>query len=184
MSRKALSEALERYAHQPWSTPEEQESLGRILFLLKSVPDCFRRECVLGHVTGSGWLLDPTEKYVALTHHRKLGLWLQFGGHADGDEDIWRVAEREVMEESGVDSLSFVSREIFDVDIHAIPANSLCPAHFHYDIRFCFKASDTTLRISEESNSLAWIRREEVSLHNNERSVVRMVEKWKPESNV
>ena len=111
-------------------------------------------------------------------------MWLQFGGHADGDENVWRVAEREVMEESGVDNLSFVSREIFDVDVHAIPTNRMCPAHFHYDIRFCFKASDTTLRVSEESNSVAWILRDEVSLYNNERSVLRLVEKWKPERNV
>ena len=74
MSRKALIEALQRYRQLPWSFEEEHESVERILFLLKSVPDCFRRECVLGHVTGSGWLIDPTEKCVALTHHRKLGL--------------------------------------------------------------------------------------------------------------
>ena len=39
-----------------------------------------------------------------LTHHKKLGCWLQPGGHADGDSDVAAVSLREAEEESGLES--------------------------------------------------------------------------------
>ena len=45
-------------------------------------PGAFRRETPAGHVTGSAWLVNRAGTHVLLTHHRKLGRWLQLGGHA------------------------------------------------------------------------------------------------------
>ena len=42
---------------------------------------------------------------VLLHYHRKLGKWLQLGGHADGDPDVRGAALREAREESGLASL-------------------------------------------------------------------------------
>jgi len=51
-----------------------------------------------GHITASAWVVDRAGTMALLTHHRKLGRWLQLGGHADGDPDVRRVALREAME--------------------------------------------------------------------------------------
>jgi 8-oxo-dGTP pyrophosphatase MutT (NUDIX family) len=64
--------------------------------------DPFTRERLEGHFTGSAWLVSGDGLRVLLTHHRKLGRWLQLGGHADGDRDLARVALREAEEESGL----------------------------------------------------------------------------------
>ena len=45
---------------------------------------------------------------IHMAHHRKLGRWLQLGGHADGDGDLGQVALREAEEESGLAGLSLI----------------------------------------------------------------------------
>lgn len=121
------------------------------------------------HLTGSLLVTNPTLDAVLLTHHRKLGLWLQLGGHADGDGDLSAVALREGQEESGVKELRFFplhdlfDREptlptIFDLDIHRIPARKTEPEHLHYDVRYlAVTESDRPLIVSPESNELRWI---------------------------
>jgi 8-oxo-dGTP pyrophosphatase MutT (NUDIX family) len=109
-----------------------------------------------GHFTGSAWVASADGERVLLTLHRKLGRWLQLGGHADGDTDLARVALREATEESGLDGLA-IERTIFDLDKHLIPAHGDEPAHFHYDVRFVVSASaDETYEISSESIELRW----------------------------
>jgi ADP-ribose pyrophosphatase YjhB (NUDIX family) len=97
--------------------------------------DCCERTLAEGHFTGSAWLVSADGERVLLTHHRKLGRWLQLGGHADGEGDLAAVALREAEEESGLSRL-LVEPEIFDLDRHLIPARGSEPAHWHYDVRF------------------------------------------------
>jgi 8-oxo-dGTP pyrophosphatase MutT (NUDIX family) len=113
-----------------------------------------------------------------LTHHKKLGRWLQLGGHADGDSQVMRVASREAEEESGLKQLALVSREIFDIDVHLIPERGQEPAHYHYDVRFLFEADkNETLVVSEESNDLAWVPLVSIEDYSCEESILRMVRK-------
>ncbi|MBP7876175.1 NUDIX hydrolase [Candidatus Woesebacteria bacterium] len=42
------------------------------------------------------------DKKILLIKHKKLGLWLAPGGHADPGEPLHRAAERECLEETGV----------------------------------------------------------------------------------
>jgi 8-oxo-dGTP pyrophosphatase MutT (NUDIX family) len=118
--------------------------------------DCFERSCLTGHFTGSAWLVDGSGQHVLLTHHRKLNLWLQLGGHADGDGDLARVALREAEEESGLRDLT-VDAGIFDLDRHVIPARGDEPEHWHYDVRFVVRANGSeAFVVGDESHALAW----------------------------
>jgi 8-oxo-dGTP pyrophosphatase MutT (NUDIX family) len=47
-------------------------------------------------------ITNPSRTRVLMMFHLKLQMWLQFGGHCDGDTDIRRVAIREFHEESGI----------------------------------------------------------------------------------
>lgn len=116
----------------------------------------FTRANLEGHFTGSAWLVSGDGNRVLLMHHRKLGRWLQPGGHADGDTDLARVALREAGEESGLVGL-VGEGDIFDLDRHQIPARADEPAHWHYDVRYVVRAGDSeTLLANEESLALAW----------------------------
>ncbi|MGN6281352.1 NUDIX hydrolase [Frateuria sp.] len=126
------------------------------LAFLASAPEAFERTHASGHFTGSAWLVSADGERVLLTHHRKLGRWLQLGGHADGDPDLARVALREAEEESGLVDL-VVEPEIFDLDRHLIPARGSEPAHWHYDVRYVVRATASeAFAVSEESFDLAW----------------------------
>jgi 8-oxo-dGTP pyrophosphatase MutT (NUDIX family) len=90
-------------------------------------------------------------------HHRKLDKWLQPGGHCDGDENVLNVAIKEAQEESGIQSITPITEDIFDVDVHLIPANSRDEAHYHYDVRFLLKAGVDRLIQNHESKELRWV---------------------------
>ncbi len=174
--RRALEQALCRYlARHPQS-----EAAPRVLDFIRSSADCFCRSHAAGHITGSAWLLSPQGQKVLLTLHRKLGRWLQPGGHADGDADTLRVALREAEEESGIAGIRPLSTEIFDVDVHEIPARPASgePAHLHYDIRYLLQAPHEGFCISEESDALAWFSAEELRAMKPEESILRMLERW------
>ena len=174
-TRESLQSVLKKY-HSSYS--EEKTFAKQFLTLLEN-PRCFFRDHLPGHVTGSSWIVDKSKKFVLLTHHAKLNRWLQPGGHADGDEDVIAVATREAEEETGLKSIRLLSNEIFDIDIHPIPARKDFPEHDHYDIRFLFEASkEEPFTITEESNDLKWIHIDDLSkvTHNNI-SMMRMAEK-------
>ena len=85
------------------------------LDFVRAHPDCLARTCAPGHLTGSAWIVSPDRRRTLLTHHRKLGKWLQLGGHADGDADLLAVALREAREESGLRGLRVVDASLFPV---------------------------------------------------------------------
>lgn len=118
-------------------------------------PDCCERTLLVGHCTGSAWLVSPDGRRALLMHHRKLDRWLQLGGHADGEGDLAAVALREAEEESGLSGLS-IEGGVFDLDRHLIPARGDEPAHWHYDMRFVVRASREDFMANEESHALAW----------------------------
>ena len=96
----ALHAALDGYAAR-W--PDELPTVALFRELLGDGEDPFRRERLAGHFTASCWLVDRSGTRVLLTHHRKLGLWLQLGGHADGERELPQAALREAEEEVGLD---------------------------------------------------------------------------------
>lgn len=144
--------------------------------------NCFSRELLIGHITGSAWVVNRTLDKTLLTHHRKLDKWLQLGGHCDGDNDVLRVALREAVEESGVYDIVPFSHDIFDLDIHQIPErrteSAVELAHLHYDVRFMLVADEAApLSITSESKDLQWVALNDVSKLTQEESMLRMVEK-------
>jgi 8-oxo-dGTP pyrophosphatase MutT (NUDIX family) len=178
MHRKNLREKLERY--NP-AVETEKANKVKMLDFLNSHEYCFERSLPVGHFTGSCWLVNHDGTKFLLTLHKKIGRWLQLGGHADGDSNLARVALKEVHEESGLENIELLSNEIFNIGIHLIPEYKGIPAHYHYDVRFLMKTTDKDddIQISKESTDLKWF--EEVSAlpPNSGINLSRMFEKWK-----
>ncbi len=160
--------------------PDEGAAVDLFAELLVDPDNPFRRDRLAGHFTSSAWLVSADGMRVLLTHHRKLGMWLQLGGHADGETDFAAVAMTEAREESGVQDLVLESGAIFDLDRHWIPEHKGVPAHWHYDVRFVVRATgDEAFVVSSESLDLAW--RDIASLLDDEKadaSLRRMARKW------
>jgi 8-oxo-dGTP pyrophosphatase MutT (NUDIX family) len=172
MHRESLLRQLE--AHEPFD-PTERRMLEQLHGFVHDHEECFSPVFPIGHITGGAWILDASRRRVLLTHHRKLGKWLQLGGHADGELDALAVARREAYEESGLTSIRVLTERIFDVDVHRIPARGNQPEHFHYDIRYLMEAEDTEpLLVSSESKALVWVELTSIRSYTNEESVLRM----------
>ena len=149
------------------------------LRFLHSAPTVFQRTHAPGHFTGSAWLVSADGARVLLTHHRKLGRWLQLGGHADGDPDLAAVALREAEEESGLRGLRVEGDAIFDLDAHVIPARGSDPTHTHWDVRYVVHAgADERYAVSAESLALAWVPVRVLLAPPYDASLQRMARRW------
>ncbi|RDI98288.1 NUDIX domain-containing protein [Dyella solisilvae] len=173
-----MSVLLAQFQHYRQQWPAEGDA-GHFVEILAEGERVFHRHALEGHFTGSAWLVSSDGERVLLTHHRKLGRWLQLGGHADGDVDLARVALREAEEESGLDGLS-VEAAPFDLDRHRIPTRGAEPEHWHYDVRYVVRAgANEQFQVSEESHALAWRTIREIAEDPaSDASLRRMASKW------
>ena len=185
MSRQPLLNCISKYlatwVSGEFSWPgqnlaEERRTAKTILDFVGNSPRCFERQNTAGHITGSALVTDPRLERVVLTHHKRLGKWLQLGGHSDGHHLTWEVAMREAWEESGIEGLRHLevspwpfsrnaletnaagdAPQLFDLDTHEIPAHKTEVAHIHYDIRYLIVApADAVPVISDESHDVRW----------------------------
>jgi 8-oxo-dGTP pyrophosphatase MutT (NUDIX family) len=133
-----------------------------------------------GHFTASAFVVDAAQERLLLIRHRKLGRWLQPGGHVEAEDlDLEQAARREASEETGLRELQLVSRGIFDVDIHEIPAFGESRQHLHFDVRFLFRAGSDELHPSAEVAGARWILLDELRTLTDDDSVLRAERKFR-----
>jgi 8-oxo-dGTP pyrophosphatase MutT (NUDIX family) len=106
----------------------EARSQREILDALERLPDPFDQEADPTHITGSALITGP--RGIVLHRHKRLGLWLQPGGHLDPGESPWDAARREAEEETGL-TLEIASPDVAHVDVHAGGRG-----HTHLDLRY------------------------------------------------
>ena len=153
MSRDALRALLE--AHAP-ADAKEAEDRTAMLGFLESLPAPFSAQQHEAHFTASALVLDASRSSTCLVLHRKLGLWLQPGGHVEpADGSMALAALREVREETGLDARLETGQPVH-LDIHAIPERTDMPAHLHLDVRFLVVAEGDELTLSDESTDVRW----------------------------
>lgn len=145
----------------------------RILQLVDQHEDIAVRTCRPGHLTGSAFVVDTSRDACLLMFHTKLQMWLQPGGHADGDTNLARVALAEATEETGIDGLQVVTPAI-DVDIHRVNPPNEDP-HLHLDVRFLVLAPPGAHASgNHESQELRWVSEHDLAEFAVDAGTVRM----------
>ncbi len=171
---------IEAYKKSPYIHLREYAALKRFEKLLESNEAYARSYYDPGHITGSGFVLNEAKDSLLLTHHKKLGKWLQLGGHGEGEKDALEIARREVLEESGLQNVELLVDVPIDLDIHPIPERGAEAAHFHFDVRYLFKAAaGAQIQISDESSDLQWVKLDDIAGLSQEESLLRPVQKIK-----
>jgi 8-oxo-dGTP pyrophosphatase MutT (NUDIX family) len=165
-------------AYRPSGEREDAMRRRLVAFLEAHGLEAFDRALAPGHVTASAWIVDPERTHAVLLHHRKLERWLQLGGHVDGDPDVRRSALREAREESGLRTLRLIAENIYDIDVHRIPARGSEPAHDHFDVRFALEADPREPLVrNEESHDVRWIALSDLESYAIDDSVRRLAAK-------
>lgn len=134
----------------------EAESITAFLAGLDSLADPLDQESDPTHVTGSAIVVGP--RGVLLLKHKRLGLWLQPGGHIDPGETPWEAALREAREETGLD-VAFAGPvdangvpELIHVDVHLGGRG-----HTHLDTRYLIHGGSADPAPPEdESQEIDW----------------------------
>ena len=149
--RDDVSEAI-----APLNGPEMRETRNAMRSLLAQRPAPLDRRDRPGHFTASALLLNARRDRVLLLHHTKLRIWVQPGGHADGNANLLAVALSEAAEETGIAGLR-IWGEAIDLDIHEVDPPKE-DAHLHYDVRFLALApSSAVLKANHESTAQRWV---------------------------
>lgn len=157
--------------------PEEMTSVHLFRAFLTDGESLTRAQ-EIGHFTASAWIINQNRDMALLTHHAKLDLWLQLGGHIEEGETVSTAALREASEESGLKSVKLLSSDLYDIDAHLIPERKDLEEHYHFDLRFLIEAdSDEALQMSSESKDLTWMKIQDIRTLNDGPSVMRMVDK-------
>ncbi|MFL6181533.1 MAG: NUDIX hydrolase [Actinomycetes bacterium] len=141
-----------------WEPSDTDQDQLRKDFLhhLRTAEDAWSRHCLPDHLTASALVVDQSRTKVLLALHRKVGIWLQFGGHIEPDDrTVAEAALREAFEESGLPHITLVSSRPLRLDRHAAPCGS--GARHHLDIQFlALASSEVQPQASPESEAVRW----------------------------
>ena len=133
----------------------EDASIEAFLDAFDRLEDPFDQRRDIVHVTGSGVVVG--DRGVVLLEHKRLGIWLQPGGHIDPGETPWDAALRESLEETGL-AVSFAGPfaagvpGLLHVDVHAGGRG-----HTHLDLRYLLDGGPADPDPPEgESQRIGW----------------------------
>lgn len=157
-----LSDAVKVIRSALGSSAESDRRRVEMLDFVADHDDALLRTCAAGHLTASALVLDSAKERVLLMLHAKLAMWLQPGGHADGEGHLATVALKEATEETGIVGLALAQPAV-DCDVHMIGARPGEPEHLHFDVRYVVIAPpDATAVGNHESRELRWVSPEEL----------------------
>ncbi len=137
-------------SHEPVDE-RERWSLAQFHHQVELLTDPFDEHADLVHITASAIVVG--DRGVVLHRHKRLGLWLQPGGHVEPGEWPHDAARREAHEETGLTVEHPPSGvALVHVDVHPGPRG-----HTHLDLRYLLEAPDVEPAPPPgESPEVAW----------------------------
>jgi 8-oxo-dGTP pyrophosphatase MutT (NUDIX family) len=130
-----LREVLGQLRRHTPADAVEARALARTAALARWLPSPFDEHADATHLTGSA-VVAGGDGRVVLHRHKRLGLWLQPGGHVDPGEHAAEAARRETAEETGLHAVHpHGAPQLVHIDVHPAPRG-----HLHLDLRYLLVA--------------------------------------------
>lgn len=155
---------------------DEKESLDKEVMLkfISNTDDVLTRENQIAHMTVSAWITNKNRDKILMIYHNIYDSWAWVGGHADGDEDLLHVINKEIGEETGLEHVKLLDNKIYGLNIVSVDDHTkrgkLVNSHLHMDVEYLFEADENeVLRIKEDENSgVKWVPIDEVENYTTE----------------
>lgn len=175
-------------AYNPKNTQEAADK-EMICDYIKIFPGTIlTRENKFAHITAASMIFNKNRDKVLMIYHNIYRSWSWTGGHADGDEDMLYVAEKEAKEETGIKNLRtlylgagkspMAAVDVLPVWGH-VKRGKYVSSHLHLNFSYLFEAEEEEmLHIKEDENSqVGWIKISEIREKVTEPDMIPVYEK-------
>jgi len=142
---------------------QEQEDIALIIKAEEIFGDILTRDNKFCHLTSSAFVINKNHTKVLCIYHNIYKSWSWVGGHADGDDNMLYVAQKETKEETSLERFNIVINTPISVEILPVKSHmrkgKYVPAHQHLNITYLFEADENdTIHILEDENSnIGWL---------------------------
>lgn len=159
---------------------QEEKDKALLMQVLETEGDCFLRTSQKGHFTASAWIVNSECDKVLFCYHKIYDSWSWVGGHADGEEDLLKVAVKEACEETGITPVE-VCEDILSIEILPVAGHTkngaYVSSHTHYNVTFLIYADEKAdIRIKPDENSgVKWISFDDIGKMSTEKWMVDMI---------
>jgi len=180
MAYTALRERIRQY--QPVNMQETQDQ-KLILQYMGQFDDLLTRDNFMAHFTTSAWVVNKARTHVLMAYHNIYDSWAWTGGHADGEEDLLAVAEKEALEETGLSAVTPLSPQPVSLEILCVQGHvkrgEYVSCHLHLNLTYLFEADDTLPihQKADENSAVKWVPIEEATALSSEPEMKKIYEK-------
>lgn len=148
----------------------EQEDVERKIMLnyINNFDDVLTRQNEYGHFTSSAFVLNKERNKVLMIYHKIYNSWSWVGGHSDGDNDLLYVAMKEAKEETGIENVVPISKDIYSLELINVNGHEkrgkYVASHIHFNVTYLLETDEAEeIHIKEDENSgVKWVPIDEV----------------------
>ena len=162
---------------------QEKADISLIIKAEEIFGDILTRDNQFCHLTSSAFIINKEHTKVLCIYHNIYKSWSWVGGHADGDDDMLYVAQKETREETSLERFNAVSEipisvEILPVKNH-VRRGVYVPTHQHLNITYLLEADENdAIHILEDENSnIGWLTFDELLQKSSEPYMVPVYKK-------
>lgn len=166
-----LKNQIEKYI--PYNEQEENDKKIMLEYMDK-FDNLLTRENEIAYFTASSWVVNKERTKVLMIYHNIYNSWAWTGGHADGDKDLLYTAIREVKEETGIENINILNKDIFSLESICVNGHmkrgKYVSSHLHFNLTYLLEVDEREeLRTKEDENSgVRWISIEDIEKYSTE----------------
>lgn len=146
----------------PQNSQETQDKKVILDYIEKFPDNILLRDNEFAHITSSGFIMNEALDKVLLAHHNIRDTWAWSGGHVDGDADFLHVAIKEAKEETGINNVTPLTKNIASIDILPVfghmKKGKYVNTHLHLSIAYILFASEKEKLAAkkDENSAVSW----------------------------
>lgn len=173
----------EIFKYQPINEQEANDKQIILDYIDHFYNNILTRENQIAHMTSSGLILNKSLDKMLMIYHKIYNTWAWTGGHADGEDDMLKVALKEAVEETGISNIVPLSDNIASIDIIPVYGHfkkgKYVSSHLHLNITYILIADENERLIvnEDETSGVKWIEVSKLSEYSNEPYLVEIYNK-------